>query len=104
MAIPLLTKSTVVVACLVAVITLSGCGNSVSGTYASKGGAYDSLTFNSGDKVEIKMVGMTLEGAYSVDGKKVKVTIAGQTLVFTIDDQKCLDGGGPIGKYCKGKS
>jgi hypothetical protein len=74
------------------------------GTYSSKGGgivAFEKLVLESGKKVEITAMGTTRAGVYEVEGKKVKITVSGDTVVFTIDDKGCLDGGGQLGKYCK---
>jgi hypothetical protein len=59
------------------------------------------VTFNSGGKVEVSALGATKEGTFVLDGKKVKVTISGDTTIMTIDDQGCLDAGSMIGKFCK---
>lgn len=83
-----------------------GCSGGLKGTYIpvgmSFGGALISnVTFNSGDKVEVTALGTTHEGTYVLDGKKVKITVSGDTTIMTIDDQGCLDAGGMIGKLCK---
>jgi hypothetical protein len=46
-------------------------------------------------------MGMIHEGTYVLDGKRVKITVSGDTTIMTIDDQGCLDAGGVIGKFCK---
>ena len=43
-------------------------------------------------------MGMTHEGTYVLDGKRVKITISGDTTIMTIDDQGCLDAGGSDGQ------
>ena len=83
-----------------------GCGGGLKGSYTPVGLSFtgmfiSNVTFNSADKVEVTAMGMTKEGSYVVDGKKVKITISGDTTVMTIDDQGCLDGGGLIGRLCK---
>ena len=55
------------------------------------------MTFLSGGKVEITFAGMTKEGTFLVEDNKVKVTAGGDTQIFTIEDNGCLAGGGPIG-------
>lgn len=83
-------------------LLLAACGNSLSGKYeGGDHGFLDSLNFTSGDKVELTFMGMTKEGTYSRDGKKVKITNGNDTQILTIDDNGCLDGGGMLGKYCK---
>jgi hypothetical protein len=83
-------------------LSVAGCGSSVSGTYSSNGnGFFEQLEFKSGAKVEVTFMGMTKEGTYEIEDKKVKVTVGGDNQIFTIDDEDCLVGGGLIGKYCK---
>ena len=83
-------------------VGLSGCSSKLSGTYAGDGIPFKQLTFTSRDKVELTTVmGTTAEAAYVVDGEKVKISANGQTQVFAIDANGCLDGGGMIGKFCK---
>jgi hypothetical protein len=85
------------------VVLLAGCGSPIQGTYSGRGtGFLDKMTFKSGGKVDLTFMGMTKEGTYEVDGKSVKITHGGETTILTLDDQGCLDGGGLIGKYCKG--
>jgi hypothetical protein len=83
-----------------------GCSGGLKGTYTPDGRSFGgaligNMTFNSADKVEVTAMGMTHEGSYVLDGKKVKITVAGDTTIMTIDDQGCLDAGGMIGKFCK---
>ena len=90
---------------VLAALVLAGCGRSISGTYmpANNGGMspYQKLEFESGDTVDLAtIVGITMRGTYKIDGKKVIVTISSASLVFTIDDAGCLDGG-MEGKYCQ---
>ena len=81
---------------------ITSCGGGLSGIYSGNGGAFfDKLNFTSGSKVEIYFMGASKEGSYEKSGNKVKITIAGENQLFTIDDKGCLDGGGQIGKYCK---
>jgi hypothetical protein len=84
---------------------LTGCGRSVSGTYVYAGngmGSYQKLEFESGDTVDLTPgLGPTMQGTYKVDSKKVVVNIAVMSIVFTVDDSGCLDGGGFTGKYCR---
>ena len=90
---------------LLAVVALSGCGGGLNGTYTPSGdGFFEQLTFQSGGTVEITWMGMTKEGSYEVDGDRVKVTVGGDTQVLRIDGRGCVDGGGLIGRYCKGGS
>jgi hypothetical protein len=78
------------------------CGGGLSGTYSGNGEAFfDKLNFTSGSKVEIYFMGASKEALYEKSGNKVKITIAGENQLFTIDEKGCLDGGGQIGKYCK---
>jgi hypothetical protein len=84
-------------------LVLTGCGSGLDGTYVSQGdGLIDSITFKSGGKAELVGMGMTKEGAFEMDGsERVKITVAGDTNIFSIDDKGCIDGGGMLGKFCK---
>ena len=97
-----------IVAPLVAALTfaVAGCGGGLTGSYTpdgkSIGGALiKSITFTSGDKVEITAGGTTTEATYDVDDKKVKITASGNTMIMTIDDKGYLDGGEMLGRFCK---
>lgn len=84
----------------------TGCGGGLKGTYTPVGGTFGgvlitSVTFTSGEKVEVTAMGVTHEGTYVLDGKRVKITISGDTTIMSIDEQGCLDAGGMIGKLCK---
>jgi hypothetical protein len=86
-------------------ILLAGCGGGLSGTYKQKTGftaglADMQMTFSRGT-VQFKAMGAVTEATYKVSGKEVRITNAGQTQVFTIDSEGCLDGGEMVGKYCK---
>jgi hypothetical protein len=83
---------------------LAGCdgGSKLDGTYVGAPHAhFEKLTFKSEGKVELTFMGSTSEATYVVEGDKVKISAAGQTQIFTVDKQGCLDGGGIVGKYCK---
>ena len=80
----------------------AGCGNSVSGTYSGKGsGMLDKLEFKSGGKVELSFMGAIQEGTFVVEDQRVKISNAGSTQIFKIDDKGCLDAGAILGRYCK---
>jgi hypothetical protein len=85
-------------AALIALI--AGCGNSLSGTYGTKGGV--TFEFHSNGKVELDVIGPVQEASYVVEDGKVKITSGGQgTMVLKIDGQGCLDGGPMMGRLCK---
>jgi hypothetical protein len=98
------TRSTLTGALFILLIlTASGCGSRVKGTYTSEGnGFFEKMDFKSDGKVEITFMGMTKEGSYVVDGDKVKVTVGTDTQILTINGKGCIEGGGLIGTYCKG--
>lgn len=82
---------------------LGGCSRQLSGTYKPTDETFaliEKIVFTSGDKVEITGMGMTKEGTYEIDGDRVKITISGETNIFTIAGD-CIDGGGMLGKFCK---
>ena len=86
-------------------VLLAGCGSKVDGTYSGSAESFfERLTLKSGGKADVTFMGMTKEGEYTVDGKQVKITVGGENQLFTVDDKGCLDGGGIIGRYCKGGS
>jgi hypothetical protein len=98
---PTLAAVAVLLACL-----CTACGGGLKGTYTPAGQTFggvliSSVTFTSGEKVEVTAMGVTHEGTYVLDGKRVKITISGDTTIMSIDDQGCLDAGGMIGKLCK---
>jgi hypothetical protein len=83
-----------------------GCSGGLKGTYTPVGQTFggmliSNVTFNAADKVEVTAMGMIHEGTYVLDGKRVKITVSGDTTIMTIDEQGCLDAGGMIGKLCK---
>lgn len=79
---------------------LVACGNSLTGTYGKKGEV--SFEFRSNGKVELDVIGPVQEATYVVEDGKVKITNGAiGTMVLTIDDKGCLDGGGLMGKLCK---
>src|SRR6476619_1800153 len=97
---PTFAAVAVLLACL-----CTGCGGGLKGTYTPVGQTFGgmlitSVTFTSGEKVEVTAMGVTHEGTYVLEGKRVKSTISGDTTIMSIDDQGCLDAGGMIGKLC----
>ena len=81
---------------------ITSCGGKLNSTYSGNGEAFfDKLNFTSGSKVDIYFMGAAKGGSYEISGNKVKITVAGENQLFTIDDKGCLEGGGQIGKYCK---
>jgi hypothetical protein len=92
-----------------ACVALAGCGDkSLSGTYLPKGGGMgnglvmEKMEFNSGDTVTLSMMQQNFRVTYKIDGKQLLLTLNGQQMVFNIDGDGCLDGGGLLGKFCKG--
>ncbi len=90
---------------LATLLFLTGCGKGLSGTYVPNDDSFagvliERIVFTSGSEVEITAMGMTRGGTYTVDGDRVKITVAGDTSIFTIAGN-CIDGGGMLGKFCK---
>jgi hypothetical protein len=84
---------------------LAACGNELTGTYLPTGPApliftYQKLEFVSGGFVDISVMGVVTRATYKLDGKKVVLTSGAQSIVFTIDDSGCIEGG-LVGKFCK---
>lgn len=82
---------------------LVACGGGVSGEYGSGEGDQWSPVFTfKGDEVDVAMpVGGTIRGTYEVKDGKVAITMGGQTQVFPILEDGCIDGGLFFGKACK---
>jgi|SRR5579863_7717715 hypothetical protein len=87
---------------------LTACGHSsLSGTYVPQGGGMgnglvmEKLEFVSGDAVTLSMMQQKIRATYKVEGKQLLLTLNGQSLVFDIDGNGCLDGGSLYGKFCK---
>jgi hypothetical protein len=85
-------------------VLATACGGGVEGEYVGKKGDsfFDSLTFRSGGKVEVVMIGIRHEGTFESDGNQVTITAPnGQRTPLTLDSSGCLTH--PIaGTYCKG--
>jgi hypothetical protein len=90
---------------IVATAFLAGCGSKLSGIYTADPDSmspYKKLNFTTGSKVELThAVEGTIEAAYVVEGDKVKITLRGQTMVWTIDKSGSLNSDGIYGKYSK---
>ncbi len=90
---------------IVATAFLAGCGSKLNGTYAADTNSmspFEKLNFTSGSKVELThVVEGTIEATYVVEGDKVKITLRGQTMVWTIDKSGSLNSDGMYGKYTK---
>jgi len=91
------SKNKGIVTVLAATLLILGCGQGMSGKYASSNGIQGiTLEFEGGDKVMATVMGNTVEGTYKVEGDKVTVYINGKNMVLT----KAADGaltGGPMG-------
>jgi len=89
---------------LVAMVLVGcGSGSSLDGVYSGENtGFLDKIEFVGGDKAELTFMGMTKEATYVVEDRKVKIKQGDEVTILRIDDAGCLDGGGIIGKYCKG--
>ncbi|HEX4241078.1 MAG TPA: hypothetical protein VHZ53_06695 [Steroidobacteraceae bacterium] len=101
-------RSAIVAAAAVAIGVVACGGSSLSGTYLPKGGGMgnglvmDKLEFGSGHSVTLDMMQQRIRASYKIDGKQVVLAGPnGQQLVFDIDKDGCLDGGGLYGKFCK---
>ena len=81
---------------------LAGCGPSVSGTYSGgDSGFFESLTFKGDGKVEVIFLGVTSEGSYEIEDERIRVSVNGQTVIMSVADDGCIEGGGMLGRYCK---
>lgn len=86
----------------------AGCGSGVSGMYGpvfapdqSSMFPYAQIEFRSGGKAQVhKGEGGVVEVTYATEGKQVKITDDGKTVVYEVDSAGCLKGGKDIA-YCK---
>lgn len=83
-----------------ALVTMAACGGGPSGEYADSSGLFK-YNFKSGGKVEMTTMGGTVELDYKFEGGKVKLGPQGSQLVWSFDQDGCLDAGGFMGKLCK---
>jgi hypothetical protein len=86
---------------LLLTVLLASCGSHMSGTYVNSGGLGGKITFVSGSKAQIEMMGATTECTYEKEGNQVKLINGDKNQILTIDKNGCLDGGEMMGKYCK---
>ena len=79
---------------------LGSCGNHLSGTYGKESDGAQ-LTFTSGDRVELNILGQLMDGTYTVEDGKLKImTSQGVGQMFRLDGD-CIDAGPALGKLCK---
>jgi hypothetical protein len=104
-----LRPSAIALTVLIGCSVLTACGrSSLSGTYLPKGGGLgnglvmEKLEFGSGGNVTLTMMQQRIRVPYKIDGKELLLSANGQQMVFEIDSDGCLDGGGLFGKFCKG--
>ena len=98
---PGMSKSQLVVVCVVATL-VSGCGgSSVKGRYVGRGETFfNEMTFGSDNQLEIVFVGGRNQGKYELADGKVTITSPnGEQAIFAIDDD-CLTNS-ILGKYCR---
>ncbi len=83
---------------------LSACGGKLSGVYECGHG--QKITFEGSKmKTTIGMVGASVETAYTLDGKEVKIEQQGvSSTLYTLDENGCLVGGLGALKCCKGEA
>jgi hypothetical protein len=105
----LIRTSATSIGLLLACLALTACGRtSLSGTYLPKGGGLgnglvmEKMEFGSGGNVTLTMMQQHIRVPYKIDGKQLLLSANGQEMVFEIDSDGCLDGGGVFGKFCKG--
>ena len=97
----ILLKITLLICWLALANVCTSCSNGLQGTYKGGDNAFfDQLNFTSSKTVEIVFMGATKEAEYKVKDHKIYISTAGETQIFTINDN-CLDGGGMLGTYCK---
>lgn len=89
-------------ASLLLALTLSACGGGLSGEYGEAiGGEWETTFLFNDDQVEAHFMGQTAVGSYDVKDGKVYITMDGDTTVFPIDNNGCIEGGFVFGTVCK---
>jgi hypothetical protein len=91
-------------AVVAAALAACGCGGTtVEGRYVGQNDTIiDALTFKSGGRVDVELIGVTHEGTYEIDGNSVTVVAPnGTKTALTVASNGCLEGGGLVGTYCK---
>jgi hypothetical protein len=95
---------------LALLLSLGGCGGGLEGTYSGEDsetgertGFLDYVTLKSGNRLEAGFLGQTKTGTYTVDGKRVTLTVDGDSSpeVLMIKDDGCLEGNAILGRYCR---
>jgi hypothetical protein len=97
----LISPQIVVVAAVIAVVAVIGCGSKVEGTYSN--GGMVTLDLKSGGKAMFTMMGETIPCTYKVKDNKVQLdcTPKGEKVDFMIHDDGSLTGPGFIGNMKK---
>jgi hypothetical protein len=97
----LISPQIVIVAAVIAVVAVIGCGSKVEGTYSN--GSMVTLDLKSGGKAMFTMMGETIPCTYKVKDNKVQLdcTPKGEKVDFMIHDDGSLTGPGFIGNMKK---
>jgi len=77
--------------CLPLVLFLGACGGGMTGTYADEDGV-SSLEFKDDGTVYMSLLGVTVEGEYELDGKRVIIAGPNGSQVLTKNGER-LEGG-----------
>jgi hypothetical protein len=89
----LLSKPGMALAALLICLTLSGCGDGLSGNKYVEDGGNNAIEFKPGHKAYITAMGQTQEVTYSVDGDKITLTPDGQSnIVLTRGSDGAITG------------
>jgi len=90
------------VALFVLLLLLAACGSRLEGTYSNSTGLA-LIELKSGGKATVSLLGQVADCTYTVNGKQLQVTCAGDKAVYRINDDGSLIGPGLIGVMKKAK-
>ena len=71
----------------------SACGSHMSGTYVNSDAMGGKMTFVSGSKVQVEILGTITECSYEKNGDQVKLINGDKNQILTIDKDGCSTGG-----------
>jgi hypothetical protein len=100
----ILPRSVLIIALVLVIPVIGGCGSKTEGTYTNTGGMV-TLDLKSGGKATFTMMGETLPCNYKTKGDKINLDCSpkGEKVDFTVHDDGSLTGPGFIGAMKKSK-
>ena len=100
----IIPRIVLIIALILVIPVIGGCGSKTEGTYTNTGGMV-TLDLKSGGKATFTMMGETLPCNYKVKGDKINLDCSpkGDKVDFTVHDDGSLSGPGFIGAMKKSK-